>query len=109
MQATPSIRQCTQNLGKRIVGHKRSHMTSLTLAIKPFGSGRPLVVFSLLIKHKIMFFKDPLAVATANLLDTVKEVAAAVAQKKKVIEDARVAIEEANQAIDAAQTALNER
>lgn len=56
-----------------------------------------------------MFFKDPLARATAGLLDAVKEVAAAIAVKKQVIEDARRAVEEANQAIDAAQQALNER
>ena len=56
-----------------------------------------------------MFFKDPLARATAGLLDAVREVAAAIQVKKQVIDDARMAVEEANKAIDEAQKSLNLR
>lgn len=54
-------------------------------------------------------YRDPLANATAGLLRAAEVVTKAVAQKKEVIENARVAIEDANKAIDEAQAALSQR
>lgn len=57
----------------------------------------------------MFFYRDPLSKATEELLLSVQQVAAAIAVKKKVIEDARLAVEEANRAIDEAQAALSSR
>lgn len=56
-----------------------------------------------------MFFKDPLASATSALLDSVREVTAAIQVKKQVVEEALAAVKEANRAIDEAQAALSNR
>ena len=54
-------------------------------------------------------FKDPLAKATQGLLASVREIAAAIADKRRVITEAKDAIEDANRAIKEAEEALQDR